>query len=177
MLKFVFLSITALRFNLNVEEWQKFVNEKQNMCLLKHQKSSSVTRTCPTPNLEPLQLLSLSTPTRVKSPAWLWISQAVWLHLPHVKEPSSVCLTPPPETNWWSCAEELIQPHSTGTTTEETVSKVSVYKRKKQSLHFLLCSFISINFSHDSSFLCASSDKGTVHIFALKDTKLNRRSA
>uniref|UniRef100_A0A4W5NYN3 WD repeat domain 45 n=1 Tax=Hucho hucho TaxID=62062 RepID=A0A4W5NYN3_9TELE len=34
-----------------------------------------------------------------------------------------------------------------------------------------------INFSHDSSFLCASSDKGTVHIFALKDTKLNRRSA
>ena len=35
----------------------------------------------------------------------------------------------------------------------------------------------SINFSHDSSFLCASSDKGTVHIFALKDTRLNRRSA
>ncbi|XP_078393858.1 LOW QUALITY PROTEIN: WD repeat domain phosphoinositide-interacting protein 4 [Cetorhinus maximus] len=34
-----------------------------------------------------------------------------------------------------------------------------------------------INFSHESSFLCASSDKGTVHIFALKDTKLNRRSA
>ncbi|KAM9771157.1 WD repeat domain phosphoinositide-interacting protein 4-like [Syngnathus typhle] len=34
-----------------------------------------------------------------------------------------------------------------------------------------------LNFSHDSSFLCASSDKGTVHIFALKDTKLNRRSA
>nr|XP_045733720.1 WD repeat domain phosphoinositide-interacting protein 4 isoform X3 [Mirounga angustirostris] len=34
-----------------------------------------------------------------------------------------------------------------------------------------------INFSHDSSFLCASSDKGTVHIFALKDTRLNRRSA
>lgn len=34
-----------------------------------------------------------------------------------------------------------------------------------------------INFSSDSSFLCASSDKGTVHIFALKDTALNRRSA
>uniref|UniRef100_A0A3Q2DC70 WD repeat domain 45 n=1 Tax=Cyprinodon variegatus TaxID=28743 RepID=A0A3Q2DC70_CYPVA len=32
-------------------------------------------------------------------------------------------------------------------------------------------------YCHDSSFLCASSDKGTVHIFALKDTKLNRRSA
>uniref|UniRef100_A0A4W3H0J5 WD repeat domain phosphoinositide-interacting protein 4 n=1 Tax=Callorhinchus milii TaxID=7868 RepID=A0A4W3H0J5_CALMI len=34
-----------------------------------------------------------------------------------------------------------------------------------------------INFSHDSSFLCVSSDKGTVHVFALKDTQLNRRSA
>nr|XP_026689712.1 WD repeat domain phosphoinositide-interacting protein 4 [Ciona intestinalis] len=34
-----------------------------------------------------------------------------------------------------------------------------------------------INFSKDSSYLCASSDKGTVHIFALKDTALNRRSA
>uniref|UniRef100_A0A452SQF6 WD repeat domain 45 n=1 Tax=Ursus americanus TaxID=9643 RepID=A0A452SQF6_URSAM len=32
-------------------------------------------------------------------------------------------------------------------------------------------------YCHDSSFLCASSDKGTVHIFALKDTRLNRRSA
>uniref|UniRef100_A0A8D2FE01 WD repeat domain phosphoinositide-interacting protein 4 n=1 Tax=Theropithecus gelada TaxID=9565 RepID=A0A8D2FE01_THEGE len=34
-----------------------------------------------------------------------------------------------------------------------------------------------INFSHDSSFLCTSSDKGTIHIFALKDTRLNRCSA
>lgn len=33
-----------------------------------------------------------------------------------------------------------------------------------------------INFSHDSDFLCCSSDKGTIHIFALKDTHLNRRS-
>lgn len=33
-----------------------------------------------------------------------------------------------------------------------------------------------INFSHNSEFLCVSSDKGTIHIFALKDTKLNRRS-
>ncbi|XP_004874188.2 WD repeat domain phosphoinositide-interacting protein 4 [Heterocephalus glaber] len=33
-----------------------------------------------------------------------------------------------------------------------------------------------INFSHDSSFLCSSSDKGTVHIFALKDTHLNHCS-
>lgn len=34
-----------------------------------------------------------------------------------------------------------------------------------------------INFSHDSEFLCASSDKGTVHIFAVKDTHLNKRSS
>lgn len=33
-----------------------------------------------------------------------------------------------------------------------------------------------ISFSPDSDFLCASSDKGTIHIFALKDTHLNRRS-
>ncbi|XP_066998614.1 WD repeat domain phosphoinositide-interacting protein 4 [Anabrus simplex] len=33
-----------------------------------------------------------------------------------------------------------------------------------------------INFSRDSEFLCCSSDKGTIHIFALKDTHLNRRS-
>jgi WD40 repeat protein len=33
-----------------------------------------------------------------------------------------------------------------------------------------------IAFSHDSDFLVVSSDKGTVHIFALKDTHLNRRS-
>lgn len=33
-----------------------------------------------------------------------------------------------------------------------------------------------IAFSHDSSFMVVSSDKGTVHIFALKDTHLNRRS-
>lgn len=33
-----------------------------------------------------------------------------------------------------------------------------------------------INFSHDSDFLSVSSDKGTIHIFALKDTHLNRRS-
>ena len=35
----------------------------------------------------------------------------------------------------------------------------------------------SISFSKDSSYLCVSSDKGTVHIFALKDKALNRRSA
>lgn len=34
-----------------------------------------------------------------------------------------------------------------------------------------------INFSHDSAFLCVSSDKGTVHVFALKNTSLNKRSS
>ncbi|ELT94793.1 hypothetical protein CAPTEDRAFT_208377 [Capitella teleta] len=34
-----------------------------------------------------------------------------------------------------------------------------------------------ITFSPDSVYLCVSSDKGTVHIFAIKDTALNRRSS
>ncbi|KAL4239273.1 WD repeat domain phosphoinositide-interacting protein 4 [Mactra antiquata] len=34
-----------------------------------------------------------------------------------------------------------------------------------------------ISFSLDSAYLCASSDKGTVHIFAVKETELNRRSS
>ncbi|XP_054717618.1 WD repeat domain phosphoinositide-interacting protein 4-like [Uloborus diversus] len=34
-----------------------------------------------------------------------------------------------------------------------------------------------INFSSDSDFLCACSDKGTIHIFALKDFHLNKRLA
>ncbi|XP_014279828.1 WD repeat domain phosphoinositide-interacting protein 4 isoform X2 [Halyomorpha halys] len=33
-----------------------------------------------------------------------------------------------------------------------------------------------INFSKDAEFLCCSSDKGTIHIFALKNTQLNKRS-
>ena len=46
-------------------------------------------------------------------------------------------------------------------------------------VHYILIHYIvfdSINFSNDSAYLCASSDKGTVHIFALRDTSLNRRS-
>ncbi|XP_031468207.1 WD repeat domain phosphoinositide-interacting protein 4-like, partial [Phasianus colchicus] len=35
----------------------------------------------------------------------------------------------------------------------------------------------SLSFSADSSFLCAASDKSTLHVFALRDTRLNRRSA
>lgn len=42
-----------------------------------------------------------------------------------------------------------------------------------KSLH--IYGLFSINFSADSDFLCCSSDKGTVHIFAIKDTNLNRR--
>ncbi|XP_062512610.1 WD repeat domain phosphoinositide-interacting protein 4-like [Corticium candelabrum] len=36
--------------------------------------------------------------------------------------------------------------------------------------------FYSISFSNDDEYLCASSDKGTIHIFALKDRALNKRS-
>ena len=43
----------------------------------------------------------------------------------------------------------------------------------EKKMFFVYC---SINFSHDSAFLCVSSDKGTVHIFALKNTSLNKRS-
>merc|ERR1711890_149250 len=34
-----------------------------------------------------------------------------------------------------------------------------------------------INFSSQDEWLCCSSDKGTVHIFALQDYRLNKRSA
>ena len=36
--------------------------------------------------------------------------------------------------------------------------------------------FASLTFSLDSAFLCCSSDKGTVHIFAVKDQSLNKKS-
>jgi len=34
-----------------------------------------------------------------------------------------------------------------------------------------------VNFNHESSLLCVSSDHGTVHIFALQDTKRNKQSS
>uniref|UniRef100_A0A1B6F4R1 WD repeat domain phosphoinositide-interacting protein 3 n=1 Tax=Cuerna arida TaxID=1464854 RepID=A0A1B6F4R1_9HEMI len=34
-----------------------------------------------------------------------------------------------------------------------------------------------INFNHDSTWLCVSSDHGTVHIFSVEDPKLNRQSS
>ncbi|XP_022238212.1 WD repeat domain phosphoinositide-interacting protein 3-like [Limulus polyphemus] len=37
--------------------------------------------------------------------------------------------------------------------------------------------FYSINFNHDSSLLCVSSDHGTVHIFAVEDSKKNKQSS
>lgn len=40
---------------------------------------------------------------------------------------------------------------------------------------FIDC-FISINFNHDSSLLCVSSDHGTVHIFAVEDPRRNKTS-
>ncbi|CAB4023011.1 WD repeat domain phosphoinositide-interacting 4-like [Paramuricea clavata] len=55
----------------------------------------------------------------------------------------------------------------------DTQSKQLVVELRRGADHATL---YCINFSHDSSYLCASSDKGTVHIFALKDTSLNKRS-
>lgn len=55
----------------------------------------------------------------------------------------------------------------------DTLKKVQLVElRRGADPAILYC----INFSPDSEFLVASSDKGTIHIFALKDTSLNRRS-
>ncbi|XP_041362841.1 WD repeat domain phosphoinositide-interacting protein 4-like [Gigantopelta aegis] len=53
-----------------------------------------------------------------------------------------------------------------------TTKKLVVELRRGADPALLYC----ISFSPDSAFLCASSDKGTIHIFAVKDTKLNRTS-
>lgn len=37
--------------------------------------------------------------------------------------------------------------------------------------------YYSINFNHDSTWLCVASDHGTVHVFAVEDQKLNRQSS
>ncbi|ESP03877.1 hypothetical protein LOTGIDRAFT_185244 [Lottia gigantea] len=50
--------------------------------------------------------------------------------------------------------------------------KLAVELRRGADPAMLYC----LSFSPDSSFLCASSDKGTVHIFAVKDTSLNKKS-
>eukprot|EP00112_Aurelia_sp_Birch-Aquarium-sp1_P004619 Seg1524.1 transcript_id=Seg1524.1/GoldUCD/mRNA.D3Y31 product="WD repeat domain phosphoinositide-interacting protein 4" protein_id=Seg1524.1/GoldUCD/D3Y31 len=61
-----------------------------------------------------------------------------------------------------------------------TLIRVFETKTKRQLLELRRgadpASLYCINFSPDSSYLCASSDKGTIHIFALKDPNLNKRS-
>lgn len=78
-------------------------------------KTLVISRTYPTPSLEHHLPPSPSMPIRVKSLAWRSTSRAVWQLRPLAKERLSACLTPQPETSWWSCAEELTQPPSTGT--------------------------------------------------------------
>lgn len=50
--------------------------------------------------------------------------------------------------------------------------KQIVELRRGSDMAYILC----ISFSHDSKYLCTSSDKGTVHIFSIGDTTLNKRS-
>ncbi|KAK7506215.1 hypothetical protein BaRGS_00002327, partial [Batillaria attramentaria] len=55
----------------------------------------------------------------------------------------------------------------------DTVSRKQVVElRRGADTAMVYC----ISFSPDAAFLCSSSDKGTVHIFAVKDTSLNKRS-
>ena len=55
----------------------------------------------------------------------------------------------------------------------ESCSKIDHFYDVLLCIKSLTC---SINFSLDSSFLCVSSDKGTVHVFAVDDQTLNRKS-
>jgi len=61
-----------------------------------------------------------------------------------------------------------------------TLIRVYEIKTKRQSIELRRgadpAALYCINFSADSAYLCASSDKGTIHIFALKDTAKNKRS-
>lgn len=72
-------------------------------------------RIYPTPSLVRHLPPSPSTPTRVRSPAWPWTSQAAWWPRPLAKERLFACLTQRPETNWWSCVGAPTQQPSTGT--------------------------------------------------------------
>lgn len=58
----------------------------------------------------------------------------------------------------------------------DTTSPYRIYKIVELRRGSDVATFYCMNFSHNSEFLCASSDKGTVHIFALKDVHLNKRS-
>ncbi|XKL64917.1 hypothetical protein PGB90_005003 [Kerria lacca] len=56
----------------------------------------------------------------------------------------------------------------------DTIKRQRVHELRRGSDNaFLYC----INFSQNSEFLCCASDKGTVHIFALKDPRYNKRSS
>ncbi|CAH2011072.1 unnamed protein product [Acanthoscelides obtectus] len=54
---------------------------------------------------------------------------------------------------------------------DTTTKNQLVELRRGSDLATIYC----INFSRDSDYLCCSSDKGTVHIFAIKNTNLNKR--
>ncbi|XP_064403806.1 WD repeat domain phosphoinositide-interacting protein 4-like isoform X2 [Halichondria panicea] len=61
----------------------------------------------------------------------------------------------------------LIRIHNT-----QTRNLVAEFRRGADSAN-IYC----LNFSLDSAFLCCSSDKGTVHIFAVKEQSLNKKSS
>lgn len=51
-----------------------------------------------------------------------------------------------------------------------------IFVNKINIIALIYVCFNSINFNHDSSLLCVSSDHGTVHIFAVEDCKKNKQS-
>lgn len=59
----------------------------------------------------------------------------------------------------------------------DTTSPYRVFKIVELRRGADVATFYCLNFSKNSEFLCASSDKGTIHIFALKDVHLNKRSS
>lgn len=58
----------------------------------------------------------------------------------------------------------------------DTTSPYRVFKIVELRRGADVATFYCLNFSKNSEFLCASSDKGTIHIFALRDVHLNKRS-
>lgn len=123
-------------------------------------------RTYPTPSLVHHLPLSPSMPTRARSLAWRSISQAVWQLQPLVKEHSSACLTRRPETSWWSCAEELTRPPSTGMhSSSDGYVKVKVLVRRSNSIrnpshHICPASVPNQHFDHPLCSFCSDKQKG-----------------
>merc|ERR1712141_854776 len=56
----------------------------------------------------------------------------------------------------------------------DTVRKIMLVELRRGSDNAVI---YCINFSLGDEWLCCSSDKGTVHVFALQDYRLNKRSA